>query len=333
MKWFGIIMTVMVATQQHSQAVDPATAVVVIGTAIETGGKLADLMKKLHDMFIKPITDQVEAEIKRVNVDIEGITKEEKQLVEDAKINLYNSRFDITRTRGVLTVLATETNSRSDSLIRVLNVVLKRETPTDKQMKGIKIVVSKMKSLLERSQTLLKEARAQYEEVQKKLNIVRVKLETFSKRVVELGDTHGQRYADYAKKMRIIVYASAAGCVVVPATCPAIYAACALTLETKLASYRRDVADLQKKAQTSGTEAIKLTNKCEDDLEYMAAEDLLIGKWQSKVSLTYDDFLGGDYLNNAIDMDLFEENYSINRLKELKQACIDYLTHVANSQN
>jgi len=334
MKWFGVIMTLMVAFEQSKvEAIDPVTAVAVIGTAIESGSKLADLMKKLHDMFIKPITDQVDAEIKRVNVDIEGITTEEKKLVEDAKINLYNSRFDITRTRGVLTVLATETNSRSDSLIRVLNVVLKRTTPTDKQMKGIKIVVSKMDNLLKRFQALLRDARVQYEEVQKKLDIVRVKLETFSKRVTQLADTHGTRYVDYAKKMRIIVYSSAAACLVMPATCPAVYAACAATLETKLAAYRRDTEDLVKKAQSSGVEATKLTARCKDDLEYMADEDLLIKKWQSQVQLTYDDFVGGDYINMAIDMDEFEENYSITRLTDLKQACLDYLTHVAGSQN
>merc|ERR1712168_842748 len=139
MKWFGIIMTLMVASQRSQAAIDPVTAAAVIGAAIESGDKLEDLMGKLKDMFIKPITEQVDAEIKKVNVDIDGVTKEEKALVEDAKINLYNSRFDITRTRGVLAVLATETNSRSDTLIRVLKIILKGTTTTDKQMKGIKI--------------------------------------------------------------------------------------------------------------------------------------------------------------------------------------------------
>lgn len=333
MKWFGVIMTVMVATQQSQAAIDPVTAAAVVTTAIESGSKLVDLMKKLHDMFIKPITDQVDAEIKKVNTDIDGIAPEEKQLVEDAKINLYNSRFDITRTRGVLAVLAQETSTRSDSLKRVLVIVLKDTTPTDKQMKGIKIVVSRMKLLLERSQALLKDARVQYELVQKKLNVVRVKLETFAKRVLELADVHGSRYTDYAKKMRIIVYSSAAACLAMPASCPAVYAACALALETKLTKYRNDVEELKTKATSSGGEATKLTIKCEKDLEYMSAEDLLIGKWQSQVQLTYDDFMGGDYLNVAIDMDEFEKGYSISRLDALKKACVDYLTHVAASSD
>jgi len=332
MKWFGIVMTLMVASQRSQAAIDPVTAAAVIGAAIESGDKLVDLMGKLKDMFIKPITEQVDAEIKKVNVDIDGVTKEEKALVEDAKINLYNSRFDITRTRGVLAVLATETNSRSDTLIRVLRIILKGTTTTDKQMKGIKIVVKKMQMLLERSKVLLKDARGQYMSVQKQLNVVRVKLEMFAKRVVELGDTHGQRYKDYAKKMRIIVYSSAAACLVVPATCPAVYAACAATLETKLTKYRNDVAELNAKTKNSGSAATELVTKCEGDLQYMAAEDTLIGKWQSKVQLTYEDFIGGDYINMAIDMDEFEKNYSITRLMELKKAATDYLKHVANSE-
>merc|ERR1712168_624247 len=158
MKWFGIVMTLMVASQRSQAAIDPVTAAAVIGAGIESGDKLEDLMGKLKDMFIKPITEQVDAEIKKVNVDIDGVTKEEKGLVEDAKINL------------------------------------KGTTTTDKQMKGIKIVVKKMQMLLERSKVLLKDARGQYMSVQKQLNVVRVKLEMFAKRVVELGDTHGQRY-------------------------------------------------------------------------------------------------------------------------------------------
>jgi len=200
-------------------------------------------------------------------------------------------------------------------------------------MKGIKIVVTKMKLMLERSRELLKDARGQYEKVQKMLNVVRVKLEMFAKRVVELGDTHGQRYKDYAKKIRIIVYSSTAACVIIPASCPAAYAIAAATLETKLTKYRNDVAEMTAKAKNSGSEAVKLVQKCENDLTYMGAEDLLIGKWQSQVQLTYEDFLGGDYVNMAIDMNEFEDNYSVNRLDELKKACADYLAHVANAQN
>jgi uncharacterized protein YoxC len=332
MKWFAFIMTVLVATQQ-SQAVDPVTAAAVVGTAIESGGKLVDLMKKLQDMFIKPITDQVDAEIKRVNVDIDGITKEEKQMVDNAKINLYNSRFDITRTRSVLSVLATETNYRSNTLIRILRLILRRTTPTATLMIGINVVVKKMQTLLERSKKLLHDAREQYEEVQKKMNIVRVKLETFATRVNHIGDVHGQRYTDYAKKMRTIVYASAAACVIIPPSCPAVYAACAAALETKLTKYRNDVAELKAKAKNSGDEALKLVTKTKDDLDYMAAEDQLIGHWQSKVQLTYDDFLDGDYLGMAIDMDEFEKDYSITRLEELKTACTNYLKHVAATQD
>jgi len=332
MKWFGVIMTVMVATQQSQAAIDPMTATAVIGSVIESGGKLADLMKKLHDMFLKPITDQVDAEIKRVDTDIDGITAEEKQLIEDAKINLYNSRFDITRTRGVLVVLATETISRSNSLIRVLQAILRKDVPVSKQAKGVTIVVNKMKLLLERSQTLLKDARVQYEEVMKKLNVVKVKLETFSKRVLELGDISGKRYTDYAKKMRITIYASAASCLVMPATCPAVYAACAAALETHLTKYRNQVMELTTKAKSSGAEANKLISNTAGDLKYMKDEDWVIGKWQLKVKSTYDDYQRGDYLQVAIDMDQFEEHYSINQLEDLKKAATEYLEHAANSR-
>ena len=101
------------------------------------------------------ILGDLEKKIKDIKLNVDGITKEQRENIELALAELYKSENDIQETRAILETLAEETIRRVDSMISYLGKV-KDDWEAEKISKFLKFEAKKMTQLVDRSLDLLK---------------------------------------------------------------------------------------------------------------------------------------------------------------------------------
>lgn len=317
------ILLCLSTSTKHVQS-KKVTAKTVIEAVVRTGGDMQAVLEQLDEYFLTPITKEMDAMLKRVNTEIEGITEEEKKLVSVARSALRASRLDITRTRAVLVALAAETSTSAADIVLGLKKFLADQDNQSKRNSLAK-VVKKMEKILKTSQTLLKRARQKYEGAAKQLNLVRVKFERFSERMVILADRSSTRYNDYVAWIRKVVYGSTASCWILPPSCIVAYATAAGILETKICNWNAEIDELKDECYESKKSADNLVNKVNKDLGNLEREDTNLMSWQSNIALVYEDFASGGYLDVAADMDYFIPNYAVNKMNSLKDVADGFM--------
>jgi len=93
---------------------------------------------------------------------------------------------------------------------------------------------------LKRGVTNSKEIEARLDKLVIRLIEVKNKFSSISNTLTKSADGQGKHYEQHAAERRKEVYIPATACVTFPPSCPAIYAACAIALETELSNYKKE---------------------------------------------------------------------------------------------
>ena len=130
---------------------NPVNKLETAKTIIETADSLLNLINKAKEVIL----GDLEKKIKDIKLNVDGITKEQRENIELALAELYKSENDIQETRAILETLAEETIRRVDSMISYLGKV-KDDWEAEKISKFLKFEAKKMTQLVDRSLDLLK---------------------------------------------------------------------------------------------------------------------------------------------------------------------------------
>jgi len=330
--WLGAFIGLFCFVQPSQQQAELATLVTpeMIGTVLDGADKLVDLIKKIDDTFLKPVTDKVNQEINKIDTDLDGLDAEEKQFIVDAKKKLLKGRSDIYRMRTILNVLADETMQRSKTLIKVITATLDGKITSELQKKGVEMVLKKMRDLMSRSVVLLQEAKTLYREVGQALGECQIDLEEFAKRVSILADRSTARYEAEAKALRMKAYISLTSCVLLPPVCAIGYPIAAGVVESLINKWEERLDNLVERCHKSEANAKEMVDKVKRDVDLLQTEEELIVLWESKMNAAYVDVKENDYLETVVTMEmLLKEGYHVNQLQELIVACQAYKKHSA----
>jgi len=199
-------------------------------TMVDTGDKLVDVISKTKALFL----DDLDKSIKAINVNIEGITAEAKKDIEEALALLYTSEVKVQNTRAQLEILAKDTIERVNSMLHYLSLV-KDDWEAEKIAKFMKFQAKEMTSLVERSLTLIKDAEALFEATQENMANIQAELESFNQFMTNLANTESQAFKDRKASIRKEVYLPC--CI----PCPPCCIVCAVTLETKIGEWQKDL--------------------------------------------------------------------------------------------
>jgi len=296
----------------------------MISAIVDSADKLSDVLIKIKDQFVGPAIDALDAEISKINTNIEGITQEEKDKVRDALESLYNSESSILAVRAVLEGLATETISRSSKLRAIISKI-EDGASEDRIKKLISYSAKHMIDLMGRSKDLLDEAQTKYSETTASLNKVKADLVSFRNSVEGMADDSRPRMQAWIKKTREIVYGSGAACLVFPPSCAIYYPTAAAILETKINQYKEDVALLETVVKQSTEHTQEMIDRVDGTLTFVNEEVKLIIAWESQLSQMSLEFESADSL--AFDIELLGKEGALEHLVKLEEAAQNYLDH------
>ena len=246
---------------------------------VDTADKLVDVIGKTKALYL----DEIEKSIKKINVNVEGVTAEARKQIEEATASLYKSQVKVQKTRALLESLAKTTIDRVDSMLHYLSKV-KDDWSAEKISKFMKYQAKEMTSLVERSVALIKEADELYTTTQLDLSDIQAKLESFNQFMVNLRNKNSAAYKDRVETIRLEVYLPC--CI----PCPLCCAVCAAVLETEIGKWESALESLQNSIKNNQAAVTKLTNEAKETIERLGQEVVSLIDW-------------GDALNRMAQVD------------------------------
>jgi len=330
--WLCVFLGLAGNIQRTEQAA-VMTTVAAITTAATVADKLTDLVIFLDKKLLKPIVDKVNKEIEQIDTDLDGLIAEEKELMVDAKKKLQRGRSDIQRMRTALNLLAGESISRIDMIIRLFSVGLKKGVTASKQKSIVSIAMRKMADLVTRSTSLISEAKGLYRNVATQLTECRQKLEAFSGKVSALADKSSSRFESEAKKLRKKVYSATAGCLLLPPACAIAYPIAAATVESQINKWADRLDNMMKICAQTEKNAQEMANTIAKEVIAFEEEEKLVLTWESKLNKAAADFQA-QVVDKAISaQELFAQGIKLDGLKNLAIACQAFQDHIKEQEN
>ena len=147
--------------------------------------------------------------IKQIDTKTEQLKDEERQILTNALKAYRQADGEIGVMRLSLESLASETIKRTNTLLRIIQKL----SPSDDENtieNRVKLVQTLFIKLMERSKTLLAEAKVEYAKVRTTLTEVQTDLESFEKTVKDLRDSESDRYADSITAIWAALYTTGA---------------------------------------------------------------------------------------------------------------------------
>ena len=186
---------------------------------------LVDLIKDFKNV-VEDTTgiNKLKEVIKQIDTKTEQLKDEERQILTNALKSYRQADGEIGVMRLSLESLASETIKRTNTLLRIIQKLSPSDDENTIENK-VKLVQSLFIKLMERSKTLLAEAKVEYAKVRTTLTEVQTDLESFEKSVKDLRDSESDRYADSITAIRAALYTTGAyiGCtnpITFIVTCP-----------------------------------------------------------------------------------------------------------------
>lgn len=263
---------------------------VVITTMVESGETLVKVMNVVKDVFLSPFQsaiDALEKEIKDIQNKIDGLTREQKELIPKALVKLYNVQHDLVITREALVSMAKTTMDRVKQLI---NIIAKIGPRTKKVGYRVKVMLKKFNKLLQRSEEALKGALSDYKVMVRDLNEVRGHLEHFGETITAEARGMEKNMNSWIADTRAAVYGGCAAAVLLGPGVIACYAIAAGILESKIKNYKDRINTLLEMAKKGGGKSIELAKKAQGDAKYIQEEIILITRWRGQVKTVFDEF-------------------------------------------
>jgi len=326
---FVVILAIFANANVKVDAVAGPPTVDAILSGADT---LTGIVQKLDQTFVKPIVSFIETEIKKIDTNLKGITDKERELVEGALLKLAVGTNQIIGVRHVLSSLADTTITQSNSVKKILNVMLKSQA--NKAAKGLKFMAIRMKQIVERADTLLTEALVKYDEVTTNCATAKVKLNLFADNIVRLSSEYSKEHKAAVEKIRIEAYASAAGVGLIggPLGVAIGTGVAAAVVEPKIKLWKEKLAKLKRQAEITRQNVIATVTKVGDVQKVLQTESGLVRQWQTKnkdMVLEYSsvqDFL--DFMEWDDDM----KRDHINKLDDLIKICKAFQAHMDDNK-
>jgi len=266
------------ATNDGVRAVPPVDPIEAIKAGVEISEKVLKTLKDAIES--SAVMKAIEAEIKELKLVNDYLTVSERQIVEDAKVNLALAENEFTDLRIELSAIAELTKASTSQLIKITNK-LSNGYSDETNKKLFLVIFERFLSLLTITAQKLKEAKERYVKMSTKLAETKGELGTFRDIVEPLNKVHSDRYKAYTKKLRLEAYAGAAGCLVFPPSCAIVYATLAPIIEKKIKNYKREVDTLISNSQKVVASVTNMLEKIDNKDKELKEELELIVDWEN----------------------------------------------------
>eukprot|EP00091_Calanus_sinicus_P006461 TRINITY_DN1710_c0_g1_i2.p1 TRINITY_DN1710_c0_g1~~TRINITY_DN1710_c0_g1_i2.p1 ORF type:complete len:332 (-),score=47.92 TRINITY_DN1710_c0_g1_i2:177-1172(-) len=253
---------------------------------------LVDLIKEFKNL-VEDTTgiNRLKEAIKQIDTKTEQLKDEERQILTNALKAYRQAEGEIGVMRLSLESLASETIKRTNTLLRIIQKLSPSDDEKTIQNK-VKLVQALFIRLMERSKTLLAEAKVEYAQVRRTLTNVQTSLEYFEKSVQDLRNSESDRYAGSITAIRASLYTTAAyaGCTnpLLIASCPQAIAVAAAIAEPTVAAWKSSVKRLLRAIDDSLKETNGILGKILITLDQVKTEERIITRWRSDVEITSD---------------------------------------------
>lgn len=260
-----------------TSAVDPATAVTTVEKIVGAGDKLADIIRKTKDFYVS----EIESQIKKINLHVEGINKEQRTTMEKARSKISHVERRIVLARANLESLAEETITRVNSMLHYLSLIGDDWSST-KIEKFLRFQAKKMSQLIDRSLILLNEAKDLYIKTGESLDDVKASLTSFQTFVENLASTNSAAHKKTVQEYRLAVYLPCF--LACPVCAPIAAAVCVTALETEISKWKSALDNLNSIVNNNNLLTGKSLCHVQTLLGDMDKDTKLITKWQSALS-------------------------------------------------
>jgi len=265
------------ATNDGVRAVPPVDPIEAIKAGVEISEKVLKTLKDAIES--SAVMKAIEAEIKELKLVNDYLTVSERQIVEDAKVNLALAENEFTDLRIELSAIAELTKASTSQLIKITHEL--SDDNSAEFNKQFEEIFERFLSLLTITTQKLKEAKERYVKMSTKLAETKGELGTFRDIVEPLNKVHSDRYKAYTKKLRLEAYAGAAGCLVFPPSCAIVYATLAPIIEKKIKNYKREVDTLISNSQKVVASVTNMLEKIDNKDKELKEELELIVDWEN----------------------------------------------------
>jgi len=294
---------------------------------VDGGNLLMNAIQKLEEIIgSSPMMKKIKDAIAKIDVSYDQLKRDEVALIKEALMKLSGAEAKFTILRVVLNELADVTKTRVSSIVNLLNGI---NPNTVRVNKKIKILHRRFMNTIKRSLVLLKKAQDEYKAIIIELGQIDGKLAAFSKQIDIMKNEHSGRYKAYAKRLRTEAYAGSAACVVVPVSCPGVYAVAAGVVESRLKEYKDSVNRLKSKCDSAKETANTLKNTLEKQSKQYSVELSLIINWESKVDDANSRFENFDFF--AEEVEEFKDDVMMT-LRSLTIAADNFSKSIKNSE-
>merc|ERR1712142_99225 len=285
-------------------------------TMVETADKLIDIIGKTKTLILEDINEN----IKKINLKIQGITDEAREEVFGALNLLYTSEVKVQKTRALLESLAVDTVHRVDEMLHYLPKV-KDNWPATTISKFMHFQAKKMTVLVERSLALIKDAEELYGETQTNLANIQARLENFDTFMLRLIDENSVGHQKEINAIRQDVYIPC--CI-----CPICCAVCALTLEIEIGKWGRQLQALNAVIRENKERVTSIANEAKSQRDRLGREVVNLINW----SVTLHGMSDMDWTFEEAEIFGFADVRPelVNKLGNLRKAAQDYLAINAN---
>lgn len=285
----------------------------------DSTNRMVGVVNKFQNVIITPAINDLEHRIREINLNIEGLSQSEKNIVKGSLNKLVSSRNELKSIQSVLKTLANDTISRSNRLKSTINNIRPNQRNV---VSHITDAAEKLIDIMKQSQQKLDSSRRKYYSIQRNISGVQADLETFNQKLHSLIDESSSRYKSWVSKTRKAVYGGGAACAIFPPSCAIYYATAAGVLETKIKDYKKAVnrqRDACNRAMSVTNDSLRQVKSVDDQL---SSEIHNIIQWESSLAEMKMDFASVGDVAFLVDIDNVG---AIQMLNRLIQACQNYV--------
>ena len=276
-------------------------------------------VEKLSENHYDKDLEDIEKTLTTMKYDYRKIMKTSKYDINVAMGDLYRAKSELHSLNIVLNILANNTISKVDNLVKSLG---KFETASEnKEVEpSFRRVVKNMRNLLSRSNLNLNQALQICKDLTERLISLKTMIDTFRDKIDDyIQDKDGKLTKDI-NKFRLEGHLSGGVCILFPPSCAFVFAASAAGIEVTINNWKSYL-----KKEREELDGVRLATKKLVGHVENGKEDNLIRYWKTKVEDVEEELP----VTNILVQDIKQNSEGIEDLKkylnELRKACTNYI--------
>ena len=179
------------------------------------------------------------------------------------------------------------------------------------------------------SEEILKDARDGYDELDESLNNIASNVNSYKGDVESYLYNKDGKLDEWIDDLRAKGYGGAAACALVFFLCPIVYAATATGVEVSISNAKNQLAKQKEDADTAYKIVENVLAEVKKGKEFIHAEYPLIKLWKSEIGEAKSELDSAELVLGTVRRGCIKP--LVKGLDDLKQACISYLDHSADT--